>query len=130
MTTTPQPDRPHYSTGAPVPDHIDSSTRQASRGVNPSTGVKGAEPAEPVPTITGRSPSTNLAIAGGTVVTLTGDNMGGSTGVTVGGAAGTSFSVLSETQCRFTTPARAAGAHNIVVLNPAGNSAPLAATFA
>lgn len=123
-------DRPHYSDGTAVPETIDSTTRQYSRGQNPRTGAKGAEPAEPVPTITSRSPSGNLAVAGGTVVTLTGDNMGGSTGVTVGGAAGTAFSVLSETQCRFTTPARTAGSHNIVVTNPAGNSAPLAATFA
>lgn len=128
--STPAADRPHYSTGTPVPDTIDSTTAAYSRGTDPVSGVKGTEPAEPVPTITSRSPSGNLAIAGGTVVTLTGDNMGGSTGVTVGGAAGTVFSVLSETQVRFTTPARSAGAHNIVVQNPAGNSAPLAATFA
>lgn len=124
------PDRPHYAGGTPVPDSIDSTTREYSRGVDPTTGAKGAEPAEPVPTITSRAPAGNLAIAGGTVVTLTGDNMGGSTGVTVGGTAATAFSVLSETQCQFTTPAKAAGAHDIVVLNPAGNSAPLAATFA
>lgn len=123
-------DRPQYADGTPVSDDLDSTTREFSRGLNQQTGVKGAEPAEAVPTITSRSPATNLAIAGGTVVTLTGNNMGGSTGVTVGGVAGTAFSVLSETQCRFTTPARTAGAHNIVVTNPAGNSAPLAATFA
>lgn len=124
------PDRPHYAGGAPVPDSVDSSTKEYSRGQDPVTGAKGAEPAEPVPTIVSRDPATNLQVAGGQVVTLTGDNMGGSTGVTVGGTPGTVFSVLSETQCRFTTPAKAAGPHNIVVLNPAGNSAGFAATYA
>lgn len=120
--TTPEADRPQYSDGSPVSDKIDYTTQQWSRGVDQVTGAKGAEPAEPVPTIASIDPTTG-PIAGGTVVTATGDNMGGSTGVTVGGTAATGFSVLSETQVRFTTPGMGtAGAKRVVVVNPAGNS--------
>lgn len=114
-------DRPHYAGGTPVPDFIDNSTREWSRGVDPQTGIKGAEPTEPAPTVTSLSPTTG-STAGGTVVTVTGTEMGGSTGLTIGGVACTSFSVLSETQCRGTTGAHAAGAVSVVVANPAGNS--------
>lgn len=132
MTTTPpEPDRPHYSGGTPVPDSIDSSTRQYSRGMDPVTGVSGSEPTEPVPTIASKvSPAGNLGVAGGTVVTLSGDNLGGSTGVTVGGTAATAVTVLSETQIRFTAPAKAAGTYPVVVVNPAGNSAGFNVTYA
>lgn len=120
--TTPAADRPQYADGTPVPPILDSSTTEFSRGLNQKTGAKGAEPAEPAPTITSITPTTG-PIAGGTVVEATGDNMGGSTGVTVGGTAATGFSVLSETKCRFTTPGMGtAGAKRVVVLNPAGNS--------
>jgi hypothetical protein len=124
------PDRPHYSTGTPISDTIDQSTREASRGTDPATGIKGAEPAEPVPTITSRNPATNLPLVGGTVVVVTGDNMGGSTGATIGGTAVTAFSVLSETQVQFTTPAKAGGTHALVIQNPAGNSAGFNVTYA
>ena len=121
MSTPPAADRPHYAGNVPVPDILDSSTREYSRGTNPSTGAKGAEPAEPAPTLTSVTPTTS-ALAGGTVHTVTGDNLGGSTGATVAGIAATVFSVLSETQVRFTGPATTAGAKPIVVQNPAGVS--------
>lgn len=124
------PDRPHYADGTPVPTELDSSTREYSRGENQQTGAKGAEPAEPVPTITSRNPATNLPVAGGTVVVVTGDNMGGSTGATIGGTAVTAFSVLSETQVQFTTPAKGAGTYPLVIQNPAGNSANFNVTYA
>jgi len=59
--------------------------------------------------------------AGGTAVTITGEGLIGSTGVTFGGTAGTSFSVVSDAQLNVTTPAKAAGAANVVVANPRGN---------
>lgn len=126
--TTPA-DRPHYSDGSPVPDFLDSSTRQYSRGQNKQTGAKGAEPAEPAPTVTGTSPA-SLATAGGTAVTITGDNLGGSTGATFGGTAGTNFAVQSETQATVTAPAKAAGTYALVVTNPAGNSPGFNVTYA
>lgn len=130
MTEIPA-DRPHYDDGTPVSDELDSSTREFSRGLDQQTGAKGTEPAEPAPTITGKeSPAGNLAAAGGDVVVLTGDNFGGSTGVTVGGTAATAVQVLSETRIQFTAPAKAAGAHAVVVANPAGNSAGFNVTYA
>ena len=120
--TTPAADRPQYSDGTPVPlTTVDTSTAEFSRGLNPQTGAKGAEPAEVRPSLVSVAAPT-AALAGGSIHTVTGDNMGGSTGATVGGTAATVFSVLSETQCRFTVPARTAGAAAISVANPAGAS--------
>lgn len=127
--TTPAADRPNYSDGTPVPAGLDETTKEWSRGVNPATGAKGAEPAEAAPAVTGTSPG-SLAAAGGTVVTITGTNLGGSTGATFGAAAGTAFSVQSETQATVTAPANLAGTHALVVQNPAGNSAPFNVTYA
>lgn len=73
------------------------------------------------PTIPGAlSPATGPA-AGGTVVTITGTNLTGSTGVTFGGTAGTAFEVVSDTQVKVTTPAKTAGAVAVVLQHPAGN---------
>lgn len=119
--TTPEADRPHYSDGTAVPDVVDSSTKQWSRGVDPTTGAKGAEPAEPVPTVSALSPTGGPA-AGGTAVTVTGTELGGSTGVTVGGVAATSVVVVSETTLTLVTPAGTVGAQAVVVQNPAGAS--------
>jgi hypothetical protein len=66
------------------------------------------------------NPNTGLA-AGGTVVNIVGEGLTGSTGVTFGGTAGTAFSVVSDSQLRVTTPAKSAGAVNVVVANPRGN---------
>jgi hypothetical protein len=125
----PEADRAQYAGGTAVPDIIDNSTRQWSRGLNPVTGAKGAEPTEPAAAVTSIAP-TGGTTAGGTQVTLTGTNLGGSTGVTVGGAAATGFSVESETEIRFTTPAGTAGAKAVVVTNPAGNGTGVNFTYA
>jgi hypothetical protein len=126
----PQADRPQYDDGTPVPDSVDSSTQEYSRGEDQQTGAKGVEGAERVPTIASRNPATDLATAGGTVVTVTGDDFGGSTGATIGGTAVTGFVVDSETQCHFTTPAKAAGTYPLVIANPAGASAGFNVTYA
>jgi hypothetical protein len=60
-------------------------------------------------------------VAGGTVVTIAGEGLTGSTGVTFGGTAGTAFSVVNDATVRVTTPAHAAGAVAVVVANPRGN---------
>lgn len=65
------------------------------------------------------SPATG-ALAGGTIVTVTGSNLTGATGATVGGVAATVFSVLSDTQVRFTTPAGTAGAKSVVITDDSG----------
>lgn len=122
MSPAPAANRPQYSTGAAVPEFLDSSTREWSRGVNPTTGAKGAEPAEAVPTVTAINPTT-WAGATPTAFTITGDNLGGSTGVTIGGVAATGVTVVDERTITGTSGVDTAGAGKaIVVQNPAGNS--------
>jgi hypothetical protein len=74
----------------------------------------------PAATITSVVPATG-GVAGGTVVTLNGTNLDGVTGVTFGGTAGTALTVLSDTQVRITTPAKAAGAYDVVAADDSGN---------
>ena len=74
----------------------------------------------PAATVTQVSPANGLA-AGGTVVTITGTNLTGVSGVTFGGTAGTNLQVVSSTQIKVTTPAKAAGAVSVVVADDAGN---------
>lgn len=66
-------------------------------------------------------------IAGGTVVTITGDNLVGVTSVTFGGIAGTALDVSGATKntdgtILVTTPAVAAGAKDVVLVDAAGNT--------
>jgi hypothetical protein len=58
---------------------------------------------------------------GGTPVTISGEGLTGSTGVTFGGTAGTAFTVASDALIRVTTPAHATGTVAVVVANPRGN---------
>lgn len=67
------------------------------------------------------SPKSGLA-AGGTVVTVEGNHLDGVSGVTVGGAAATAVTVLSDRAVRFTTPAGTAGARDIVIADDKGNT--------
>lgn len=72
------------------------------------------------PAITGISPSSGSP-AGGTIVTITGTNLGGASSVDVGGSAG---SILSNqaTQTVIATPAGAVGTVDITVTTAAGTS--------
>ena len=74
----------------------------------------------PAPTVTAISPNTG-STAGGTSVTITGTNFTGATGVTIGGAAATSVVVVSATSITAVTPARTAGAKDVVVTTPSGS---------
>jgi hypothetical protein len=58
--------------------------------------------------------------AGGTPVSLLGEGLIGSTGVTFAGTAGTAFAVVNDSQVNVTTPAHAAGAVTVVLANPRG----------
>jgi hypothetical protein len=66
------------------------------------------------------TPNSGLA-AGGTAVQIVGEGLTGSTGVTFGGTAATSFVVASDALITCVTPAHAAGAVNVVVANPRGS---------
>ncbi|MDP2273398.1 MAG: IPT/TIG domain-containing protein [Archangium sp.] len=74
---------------------------------------------QPEVRITGISPVTG-AIAGGTVVTLTGTGFAGATAVRFGATDGTSVTVVSPTQVTAVTPAAAVGAVDVTITAPAG----------
>lgn len=57
----------------------------------------------------------------GTVVTIEGQNLTGTTGVTFGGVAGTALDVVDDSTVRVTTGAHAAGAVDVVVTNANGS---------
>lgn len=63
----------------------------------------------------------NLPAAGGTTVCIKGDNFTGATSVTFGGTAGTNFVVVNAQTIVVTTPAKAAGTYDVVVVKGAGN---------
>lgn len=71
------------------------------------------------PTVTTVTPNTG-GTAGGTAVTLVGTNFTGATGVTFGGTAATSVVVVNDTHITLVTPAKTAGAKDVVVTTPAG----------
>ena len=80
------------------------------------------------PTVTGISPSSGTTL-GGTSLTITGTNFVSGATVTVGGTAATGISVVSTTSITATTPAGTAGAQNVVVTNPDGQSGSLSGGF-
>jgi hypothetical protein len=67
--------------------------------------------------------------AGGTVVTITGTGFLGATGVEFDGIAGTEFTVVDDTTITVTSPAHDPGLIGVVVLDPAGDSEPVAFEF-
>jgi len=77
------------------------------------------------PTVSSISPVSGPA-AGGTSITITGTNFVSGATVTVGGTAATSVAVNSATQITATTAAHTAGAVNVVVTNPDGQTSTLA----
>ncbi len=81
----------------------------------------------PAPTLTAVSPVSGPT-AGGTLVTLTGNNFTGATSVTFGGAAGTGLTVVTNTTITVTTPAGAAGAVAVAISTGSG-TATLAASY-
>lgn len=58
-----------------------------------------------------------LAAAGGDAVTIIGTNLDGVTGVTFGGTAATSVVVVNSTKVTCVSPAKAAGAHALVIID-------------
>lgn len=93
-----------------------SNTGQWDTGNPPTYGVglSGAYTIVAPPTIVGISPSTG-PVAGGTLVTITGTGLTGTTSVTVGGAS-VVFTLVSDSTITFVTPAHAAGAVTIVLV--------------
>lgn len=71
------------------------------------------------PTITSITPNTGPA-AGGTAFTVVGTNLTGATVLTFGGTTATSKVVVDDTHMTGVTPAKSAGAYNVVITTPAG----------
>ncbi len=76
----------------------------------------------PAPTVSSILPSSG-PLSGGVSVTITGANFTGATGVTIGGTAATSLTVVSDTSITCTTPAGSAGAASVLVTTPDGTNA-------
>lgn len=76
---------------------------------------------QPKPVVNAITPATG-GVAGGTVVTITGKNFTGVTGVTFGGTAGTALTVIDDRTVRVTTPAKSAAAVAVAVTSPAGTT--------
>lgn len=120
----------HYPTGG-QPSLSPQATPGDADFVDPyrsSNSVLGYEEAGPStrpadykspPRVDTLSPATGPA-AGGTVVTIVGRFLSGVTGVTFGGTAGTSLVLVNDNLLRVTTPAKSAGAYNVVVTNAGG----------
>ncbi|MFN0078128.1 MAG: IPT/TIG domain-containing protein [Prosthecobacter sp.] len=76
----------------------------------------------PAVTVTGINPTRGSTL-GGSSVTISGTGFTGTTVVTFGGTAASSFTVESDTEITATTPAHAAGTVNVEVAAPAGTNA-------
>lgn len=79
-------------------------------------------PAVPAPTVTSVSPASG-STAGGGVITITGTNLTGATGVTVGGASCTNVTVVDATTITCSTPAGTAGTASVLVTTAGGTNA-------
>jgi len=75
------------------------------------------------PTVTAIAPATG-PLLGGQLVTITGADLTGATGVTIGGTGCTGVDVLSPTSLTCTTGAHAAGAASVLVSTIYGSNAP------
>ncbi|SDI91049.1 IPT/TIG domain-containing protein [Frankineae bacterium MT45] len=80
-----------------------------------------------VAVVSGLSPASG-PVSGGTTVTVTGTGFLGASKVVFGSVAASSFVVVSDTQISAVSPAEAASAHTVYVVNAAGSSGGGAAT--
>lgn len=93
---------------------------------NASTTVSGGYTYHRAPTLTEVQPNTG-GEGGGTEVTLTGADLGGTVSVTIGGVEVSSLQVLSDLQVNITTPPGAPGPRDVVVTTPGGTATAAAA---
>lgn len=71
------------------------------------------------PQVTSITPATGVA-AGGTAVSIVGKDLTGATVITLGGTTLTSKVVVNDTHLTGVTPAKTAGAYDLVVTTPSG----------
>ena len=103
----------------PIPQLLELNVAEAAVGPNALNAPSAISSVTPV-----RGPTT-----GGTPVTITGTGFTSATAVTFDGTDGTAFTVVSDTSITVTSPAHAAGPVPLVVVDPAGNSAPTTFTY-
>ena len=110
---------------ATIPAHVDGTVDVTVTTVGGTSATGTADHYtydEPAPVITGISPTYGDQ-AGGTMVTITGTDLTGTTAIHFGATAATSFTVVSDTQITATAPAGTAlGPVDITVTTPAGTS--------
>jgi hypothetical protein len=80
------------------------------------------------PSISTISPA-NGGTAGGTAVTISGNNLQSGAAVSFGGVAASSVKMVNSSQMTAVTPAHAAGSVDVTVTNPDGKSATLSSGF-
>lgn len=83
-----------------------------------------------LPVVSSRAPSGNLDTDGGELLVLSGTNFTGTVNVTVGGTAVLDFQIVDNRTLSIITPAKTAGAHNIVVTNAVGAGTGFSVTYA
>ena len=103
----------------PIPDLLELNVAEAAVGPNALNAPSAITAITPV-----RGPTT-----GGTPVTITGTGFTDASAVTFDGTDGTAFTVLSDTSITVSSPPHAAGPVSLVVVDPAGNSAPTTFTY-
>jgi formylglycine-generating enzyme required for sulfatase activity len=99
-----------YSRGGTTPDY-------AGIGL----GCRAARSPNDAPAATAVSP-TSGPTAGGTLITLTGTNLLGATGVTFGGVAASSVQVINATTVTAVTPGGTAGTVTVAITTPSGTA--------
>jgi len=105
---------------APGPVDVRVTTPGGTSNAMPFTFI-------PAPAITALAPGSGPT-AGGTLVTITGTNLGDASAVAVDGAP-VAFTQVSATEVTFTTAAHAAGPVGVTITTPGGTSAPMTFTF-
>jgi formylglycine-generating enzyme required for sulfatase activity len=105
-----------------IPPELTASNRNGSTPDN-TVNYLGCRAAKfpYAPSVTAVSPTTGPT-AGGTVITLTGTNLTGATGVTVGGVAAGSVQVIDATTVTAVTPPGSVGAKAVAVTTPSGTA--------
>jgi formylglycine-generating enzyme required for sulfatase activity len=107
--------------------HFNDGVRASYRGNSPSCNssnlVGFRVVRSPAESLSANSVWPNMgSTAGGTVITITGTNLTGTSAVTIGGVAATSVTVVSATRVTAVTPPGSTGAKNVVVTTPAGTA--------
>jgi hypothetical protein len=103
---------------------LSSDAKTAMSGAWSDDSNKGAAWAfsSAAPVVSVISPASG-AVAGGTLVTITGSGFTGATGVKFGAAAATLSKVVSDSELSAVSPAGQAGAVDVTVIGPTGTSA-------